>query len=209
METTVLVSCLTQSWIRVTVENQGEKKMWGDCLAFLQCEYNLFFHSLKPAHFTLSSALRMTQSNWKSTALPRPSMYLNTCKLCHRGTQNLEYKNTGLHQGKFLARKIGGREKGRRLWEGWWEEVCSRGDRWKGSTTGLWTSDLATEGAMKKRAKQDSPNLNQLLSHDNSQLYSTTLDTVCIQTAKINTPSENPIHKNNKASRLQSTKRWD
>lgn len=54
-----------------------------------------------------------------------------------------------------------------------------------------------------------SPDLNRFLSHDFSQLQSTALDTLCTQTAKINTPSASPIHKNNKASRLQSTKRWD
>lgn len=32
-----------------------------------------------------------------------------------------------------------------------------------------------------------SPDLNQTLSHDNSQLYSAVLDTLCIQTVKINT----------------------
>lgn len=51
--------------------------------------------------------------------------------------------------------------------------------------------------------------MNRFLSHDFSQLQSAALDTLCTQTAKINTPSASPIHKNNKASRLQSTKRWD
>lgn len=78
-----------------------------------------------------------------------------------------------------------------------------------GSTTALYQPWQKQEQWSDQQNKT-SPNLNQTLSHDNSQLYGAVLDTFCIHTAKINTTlsecdsqkQQSPETEINKALRL-------
>lgn len=86
--------------------------------------------------------------------------------------------------------------------------VSVRKSRWW-DDGGSVQQDLEQLTKEEKWTKQDFTRLEPILVAWLFPVMSAALDTSCIQKAKINTPSARPIHKNNKASRLQSTNRWD
>ena len=135
-------------------------------------------------------AAKHQRSTWKPTAMPRPSMSFSTRALCHRGTQNPEQKHwTRPREACCRSVRRRRRQQGERC------EVVTgrRGKREAGVTEeGVYHRTINTRpgngmnnGALSQN--KTSPNLNQALSHDNSQLYGAALDTLCIHTAKINT----------------------
>lgn len=160
-------------------------------------------------------AAKHQRSTWKPTALPRPLVSLHSHTLPSR---NAESRTQTLDQAKgmFAAGVRGEKEATesmmwvddvrKRLGE---EEEESRGDGGRGlpqhykHQTWQWKEQWSSE------PNKTSPNLNQTLSHDNSQLYSVTLDTLCIHTAKINTGFRERDSQKQQSLRLKSTKSWD
>lgn len=88
--------------------------------------------------------------------------------------------------------------------------VRGRGDGGRGLPQCYKHQTWQQEEQWSSEPNKTSPNLNQILSHDNSQLYGAALDTLCIHTAKINTglrecdsqKQQSPETQINKALRL-------
>lgn len=149
-------------------------------------------------------AAKHQKSTWKLTVRPGPSMSFGTH--CHWGIPNT---NTKSGQGKFAAevKRRSQERKGSKEKDG--DVLTEITERGKGLPQCYKHQTWQHNDQWTTEPNKSSPNMNQTLSHDNSQLTAQPWTFYIYTQWRLIPASVNAIHKNNKVMRLKSTKRWD